>query len=195
MSFPDYPYFSNPSFGYSSSLNPFQGGPSSQLKSSSSSGGSKLDPFSIAMAGVGGLGSAVGGIFGSQGAAQAAYQNAMMAGAGLQYKQAEALGSLGQARWVPMFGAGTGGDISFAREKEGEKFKQFFTRPQDLLYSTQAAERARAFSEDPRTRQQSARDRKNELEMESLKAGFQTSRMFGPIGQDVALAGKYGLFA
>jgi hypothetical protein len=142
MSFPDYSYFSNPSFGVSSSLNAFQGGPSSQLKSSNSGGGSKLDPFSIAMAGVGGLGSAIGGIFGSQGAAQAAYQNAIMAGAGLQYKQAEALGSLGQARWAPMFGAGTGGDISFQREKEAEKFKNVFTRPQDLLFGTEAAERA-----------------------------------------------------
>lgn len=142
MSFPEYSYFLNPSFGISSSLNAFSGGPSSQLKNISSDGGSKMDPFSIAMAGIGGLGSAVGGIFGSQGAAQAAYQNALMAGAGLQYKQAEALGSLGQSRWNQLFPAGAGGDVSFGREKEAEKFKQFFTRPQDLLYASEASKRA-----------------------------------------------------
>ena len=180
MSFPDYPYFSNTSFGVSSSLNPFQGGPSSQLNSSSSSGGSKLDPFSIAMAGVGGLGSAVGGIFGSQGAAQAAYQNAVMAGAGLQYKQAEALGSLGQARWVPMFGAGTGGDISFAREKEGEKFKNFFTRPQDLLYFSEGAERANLSKTTPAAQKtalfESELNRRNQIAFDQSKL----TGMFGP---------------
>lgn len=141
--FPDYTsVFSSPSFGVDSSLKAFQGGPTSFLKSGSSGGGSKLDPFSIAMAGIGGIGSAVGGIFGSQSAAQAAYQNAIMAGAGLQYKQAEALGSLGQARWNPIFAATTGGDLSIAREKEAEKFKQFFTRPQDMLYGSESLERA-----------------------------------------------------
>jgi hypothetical protein len=141
--FPDYTsIFSSPSFGSSSSINAFQGGPTSFLKDGGSKGGSKLDPFSLAMAGIGGIGSAVGGIFGSQAASQAAYQNAIMAGAGLQYKQAEALGSLGQARWAPIASATWGGDLSFAREKEAEKFKNVFSRPQDLLYGTQAAERA-----------------------------------------------------
>jgi hypothetical protein len=134
--------FSSPSFGTSSSINAFQGGPKSFLGSGSSGGGSKVDPFSIAMAGLGGVGSAVGGIFGSQAASQAAYQNAIMAGAGLQYKQAEALGSLGQARFNTIFPATTGGDLSFAREKEAEKFKNVFSRPQDLLYGSQVAERA-----------------------------------------------------
>jgi len=134
--------FSSPSFGTSSSINAFRGGPESFLSSGSSGGGSKLDPFSIAMAGLGGVGSAVGGIFGSQAASRAAYQNAIMAGAGLQYKQAEALGSLGQARFNTLFPATTGGDISFQREKDAEKFKNVFIRPQDLLYGTQVAERA-----------------------------------------------------
>jgi hypothetical protein len=141
--FPDYTsIFTSPTFGTSSSINAFQGGSTSFLKNGSSGGGSKLDPFSMAMAGIGGIGSAVGGIFGSQAASRAAYQNAIMAGAGLQYKQAEALGSLGQARWNPLFAATTGGDLSIAREKEAEKFKQFFTRPQDMLYGSETLERA-----------------------------------------------------
>ena len=185
--FPDYTsIFSSPSFGTSSSINAFQGGPKSFLGSGSSGGGSKVDPFSIAMAGLGGVGSAVGGIFGSQSAAQAAYQNAIMAGAGLQYKQAEALGSLGQARFNTIFPATTGGDISFGREKDAEKFKNIFSRPQDLLYGTQVAERAAVNELSPIN--QAAKRRANIDNLRYTLAAKEDAmrNMFGPISSNVS---------
>lgn len=178
--------FTSPSFGTSSSINAFQGGPKSFLGSGSSGGGSKLDPFSVAMAGFGGVASAVGGVLGSQSAAQAAYQNALMAGAGLQYKQAEALGSLGQARFNAIFPVTTGGDISFGREKEGEKFKNYFTRPQDLVYGTQVAERAAATELSPIN--QAAKRRANIDNLRYTLADKESAmrNMFGPISSNVS---------
>jgi len=178
--------FSSPSFGTSSSINAFQGGPKSFLGSGSSGGGSKLDPFSIAMAGLGGVGSAVGGIFGSQSAAQAAYQNAIMAGAGLQYKQAEALGSLGQARFNTIFPATTGGDISFAREKEAEKFKNVFSRPQDLLYGSQVAERAAANELSPISKAAKQRANVDNLRYTLAANEERMKNLFGPISSNVS---------
>lgn len=178
--------FSSPTFGTSSSINAFQGGPKSFLNSGSSGGGSKLDPFSIAMAGVGGIGSAVGGIFGSQAASRAAYQNAIMAGAGLQYKQAEALGSLGQARFNAIFPATTGGDISFAREKEAEKFKNVFSRPQDLLYGSQAAERAYVNELTPAAKEAKRRANIDNLRVSLANKESDMRNLFGPISSNVS---------
>lgn len=168
----------------------------SGASSKAKSGGGGVDPFSIALAGIGGVGSALGGFFGSQGASQAALQNAISAGAALQYRQAEALGGLAQARWGALANQ-TFEDIGKKRQEDAERFKRAWLRPSDLAYATEVAERGRAFAGDPRTREQSARDRKNELEMAYLKSSFQdpSSRRFGRTGPEMALAGKYGLFA
>lgn len=184
--FPDFTsIYSTPSFG-TSSFNAFQGGPQSFLGSGSSGGGSKLDPASLAFAGLGAVGSAVGGIFGSQSAAQAAYQNAIMAGAGLQYKQAEALGSLGQARFNTIFPATTGGDISFAREKDAEKFKNVFIRPQDLLYGSEVAQRAYTNELTPAAKEAKQRANIDNLRYTLAAKEKEMRNMFGPISSNVS---------
>jgi len=93
-------------------------------ESNVSSGGGSMDPLTFGL----GLGSSlIGGLFGNQQAKTAA----SIASAQLQAQNQAMLearnaqkGQLGYGMWGSLFGATTGADIEFARQKEAQKWMQ-----------------------------------------------------------------------
>lgn len=181
--FPDYSkVFSNPSFGISNTIKPFEGGPTSLLKGSGgSSGGSGMDPLSLGL----GLGSSViGGLFGmGQAATSANIAQAQLAAQNqaILEGRSQTKAALGQSMWGPLFQAGAGGDIAFGREKEAEKFRRQFLAPMDIALSSEASRRERLARISPESKEAARFENQMAIQRALAERRAQTDAMFGPI--------------
>lgn len=193
--FPDFSStFKNPTFGISSNINAFEGGPSSLLSGSKNflgGGGSMLGPI---LGFAGSLGSSLlgGAAANRQAADLMAFQNALanqqiIEGRNIGYGQiASNIGNRVFASTVaPEL------DFSLQRRAEREKMGPFA----ELLQAraTEGMERNRSFALDPRTKELAARDRKGRMEEEYLKQALPGAFAFGPTKGFAGLAGKYGI--
>jgi len=181
-SFPDYTStFRNPSFGVSSTIDAFKGGPGTLLSGSGGSSGGGMDPLSLGL----GLGSSViSGLFGmgqaqtsaSIAQAQLAAQNQAILEGREQTKAA-----LGSSMWGPLFQAGTGGDIAFGREKEAKKWMQGPFAERQLGLGSEASKRERLARISPEAKEAARFENRLGIQRALAERRAVTDAMFGPV--------------
>jgi hypothetical protein len=148
---------------------------------SGSRGSSGMDPLSLGL----GLGSSIlGGIFGSQQAKTAA----SIANAQLKAQNQAILegreqtkAALGSSMWGPLFQAGTGGDLSFAREKEAQKFMQGPFAERQLGLGSEQSKRERLARISPESKEAAQFENRLAIQREIAARRAQTDAMFGPV--------------
>jgi hypothetical protein len=159
----------------------FSGGYGDFSSASSSQSGGGMDPLSLGL----GLGSSViSGLFGmgqaktsaSIAQAQLAAQNAAMLEGREQNK-----GQLAGALFNKLFDVGSGGDISFQREKDAKMFEvgPYAERIRGL--ERQAAKDARLAAISPESKERARFDNRLAIDREIAARRAQTDAMFGPI--------------
>jgi hypothetical protein len=145
------------------------------------SGSSGMDPLSLGL----GLGSSIlGGIFGNQQAktaasiaqAQLKAQNQAMLEGREQTKAA-----LGSSMWGPLFQAGTGADLSFAREKEAQKWMQGPFAERQLGLGSEQSKRERLARISPESKEAAQFENRLAIQREIAARRAQTDAMFGPV--------------
>ena len=159
----------------------FTGGLGDFSSAAKNKGGSGMDPLSLGL----GLGSSViSGLFGmgqqktsaSIAQAQLAAQNQAMLEGREQSKAA-----LGNAMFNQLFGAGTGGDISFTREKAAKEFSvgPYAERLMGLTREASKGERLAAIS--PESKERAQYENRLALQRSLAEKQGQMEGMFGPI--------------
>jgi hypothetical protein len=195
-SFPDLSStFKNPTFGISSSINAFGGGPSSLLGGSKNflggSGSSMLGPI-LGLAGSVGS-SFLGGMFGNnQAAEQMRMQNAIanqqiIEGRNLGYGQiASNIGGR-------VFASTVAPELDFALQRRAKREEMGPFAELLQARATEGMERNRAFALDPRTKRENYLQRKGRMEEEYFKQALPGTLAYGPTKGFASLAGKYGI--
>ena len=187
--------FKNPTFGISSSINAFGGGPSSLLSGSKNflggSGGSMLGPI-LGLAGSFGS-SLFSGMYGNnQAADQMRMQNAIanqqiIEGRNLGYGQiASNIGGR-------VFASAVAPELDFALQRRAKREEMGPFAELLQARATEGMERNRTFALDPRTKKLAARERKGRMEEEYFKQALPGAFAFGPTKGFASLAGKYGI--
>jgi len=152
-----------------------------KLSSDGLKSGGGMDPLSLGL----GLGSSlISGIFGNQQAraaaniarAQMAAQNQAILEGREQSKAA-----LGSSMWGPMFQAGTGADLSFAREKEAQKWMQGPFAERQLGLRSEQAKRERLGRISPEFKEAAQFENRLAIQREIAARRAQTDAMFGPV--------------
>jgi hypothetical protein len=149
--------------------------------SSSQSGGGMFDPLSLGL----GLGSSViSGLFGmgqaktsaSIAQAQLAAQNAAMLEGREQNK-----GQLAGALFNKLFDVGSGGDISFQREKDAKMFEVGPYAERLMGLNSESAKRERLAAISPESKERAQFENRLAIDREIAARRAQTDAMFGPI--------------
>lgn len=148
---------------------------------SGGSGFGGMDPFSLGLAGVSAIGSF---ITGNQQAktsaniarAQLAAQNQAMLEGREQTKAA-----LGSSRWGSLFQAGIGGDVSFGREKEAQKFFQGPFAERQMGLGSEQSKRDRLARISPESIKLAQLENRLAIEESIAKKRAMTDAMFGRV--------------
>ena len=157
----------------------FGGGEAFDFNSGNKASG-MFDPLTLGL----GLGSSViSGLFGmGQAATSASIAKAQFDAqkAALMDGREQNKGLIAGSFFNKLFDAGTGGDISFGREIEAEKFKRLLA-PMDLDIGSQQAKRERLAAISPESKERARFENKLAIERETAARLAQTNAMFGPI--------------
>jgi hypothetical protein len=151
--------------------------PSSLSSSANTQGNSSMWPLALA-----GVGSSIfGGLLGASSAADTArMQNQMQNDAILEVREQTKAG-LGSNIFNQLFAAGTGGDISFEREKAAKKFMTGPYAERLMGLGSEQSKRDRLAAISPESKALRQEENKLAIEREIAARRAQTDAMFGPI--------------
>lgn len=159
----------------------FQYKPSPGVLSSGSSGGGMAFPVAGALS----LGSSLlSGIFGmGQARTAASIAQAQLKAQNQAFLEARELnkGQLGASMWGPIFQAGVGGDVAFAREKRARELELGPFAEKELGLNTESARRERLARISPEAKEAARFENKLAIDRALAERRAVTDAMFGPI--------------
>jgi hypothetical protein len=146
----------------------------SSLSSASSSGGGML-PFALAGAGA----SLLGGLFQSSASASAAKAQLAAQNQAILEGREQTKAALGSNIFNQLFSAGTGGDISFNREKAAREFLVGPIAERQMGLASEQSKRERLAAISPESKERAQYENKLAIQREIAARRAQTDAMFG----------------
>ena len=151
--------------------------PSSLSSSANTQGNSSMWPLALA-----GVGSSIfGGLLGASSAADTARMQNQMQNAAILEGREQTKAGLGSNIFNQLFAAGTGGDISFEREKAAKKFMTGPYAERLMGLGSEQSKRDRLAAISPESKALRQEENKLAIEREIAARRAQTDAMFGPI--------------